>query len=59
MSRDVEYFKFHNLCDNKGVRITLMKLEDGNILGNYTPLSWNSTSNDWKNNLNYSSMVNK
>ena len=53
MSRDgIEYSKFHNLCDNKGATITLIKLEDGNILGIYTPLSWDSTSNDWKNDLN-------
>ena len=52
MSRDgIEYSKFHNLCDNKGATITLIKLEDGNILGNYTPLSWDSTSG-WKNDLN-------
>ena len=51
MSRDgIECSKFHNLCDNKGATITLIKLEDGNILGNYTPLSWDSTSN-WKNDL--------
>ena len=52
MSRDgTECSKFHNLCDNKGATITLIKLEDGNILGNYTPLSWDSTS-VWKNDLN-------
>ena len=51
MSRDgIEYSTFHNLCDNKGATITLIKLEDGNILGNYTPLSWDSTSG-WKNDL--------
>jgi hypothetical protein len=52
MSRDgIEYSQFHNLCDNKGETITLIKLEDGNILGIYTPLSWDSTS-VWKNDLN-------
>ena len=52
MSRDgIEYSQFHNLCDNKGATITLIKLEDGNILGIYTPLSWDSTS-VWKNDLN-------
>ncbi len=52
MSRDgIEYSTFHNLCDNKGATITLIKLEDGNILGNYTPLSWDSTSG-WKKDLN-------
>ena len=53
MSRDgIEYSQFHNLCDNKGATITLIKLEDGNILGNYTPLSWDSTTNKYKNDLN-------
>ena len=52
MSRDgIGYSQFHNLCDNKGATITLIKLEDGNILGIYTPLSWDSTS-VWKNDLN-------
>ena len=52
MSSDgIEYSTFHNLCDNKGATITLIKLEDGNILGIYTPLSWDSTS-VWKNDLN-------
>ena len=51
MSRDgIEYSQFHNLCDNKGATITLIKLEDGNILGNYTPLSWDTTFK-WKNDL--------
>ena len=34
MSRDgIEYSTFHNLCDNKGATITLIKLEDGKIKG--------------------------
>lgn len=44
MSRDGDNFQtFHNLCDNQGPTITLYQFED-NVLGLYTPLSWNTTS---------------
>ena len=39
---------FHELCDNKGSTLTLFHVNDGNIVGIYTPLSWDSNSN-WKN----------
>lgn len=49
MTRDGDNFTtFHRLCDNQGPTITLYKLEDNNVLGLYTPLSWNTTSN-WIN----------
>ena len=49
MSRDgIEVQTFHNLCDNKGPTIIIAKLIDGNILGTYTPLDWDSTKNDYK-----------
>ena len=52
MSRDgIEYSTFHKLCDNKGPTIVLTKLTDGNILGLYTPLDWDSKS-EWKSDLN-------
>ena len=52
MSRDgIETDTFHNLCDNKGPTIILTKLKDGNILGTYTPLDWDTKSN-WKSDLN-------
>ena len=52
MSRDgIKYSTFHNLCDNKGPTIVLTKLRDGNILGLYTPLDWDSKS-EWKSDLN-------
>ena len=43
-----KYSTFHELCDNKGSTLTLFHVNDGNIVGIYTPLSWNSTS-QWKN----------
>jgi len=39
---------FHELCDNKGPTLTLFHVNDGNIVGIYTPLSWDSKS-IWKN----------
>ena len=42
------YSTFHELCDNKGPTLTLFHVKDGNIVGIYTPLSWDSNSN-WKN----------
>ena len=38
---------FHQLCDNKGPTLTLFHVNDGNKVGIYTPLSWDSNSN-WK-----------
>ena len=35
---------FHKLCDNKGPTLTLFHVNDGNIVGIYTPLSWDETS---------------
>ena len=49
LSENGESFSaFHELCDNKGPTLTLFHVNDGNIVGIYTPLSWNSTS-QWKN----------
>jgi len=42
--------KFHELCDNKGATLTLFHIKDGNIVGIYTPLSWDTTSK-WKNDM--------
>ncbi len=51
-SRDgEEYSTFHKLCDNQGPTIVLAKLTDGNILGSYTPLDW-ETKSDWKSDPN-------
>ena len=42
---------FHKLCDNKGPTLLLLKLYDGNILGNYSPISWESEAG-WKDDPN-------
>ena len=34
--------KFHQLCDNKGATITIIKSECGSIFGGYTNISWTS-----------------
>ena len=43
--------KFHELCDNRGATLTLFKVEDGNIGGIFTPLSWDCNSG-WKGDMN-------
>ena len=37
-----EYSTFHNLCDNKGATVVLIKGTEGFIIGGYTPLNWKS-----------------
>ena len=39
-----KYSTFHELCDNKGPTLTLFHVNNGNIVGIYTPLSWDTTS---------------
>ena len=52
LTRDGEDYKtFHKLCDYKGPTIVLTKLIDGNILGLYTPLDW-ETKSYWKSDPN-------
>ena len=47
-SRDGDTFEiFHQLCDNKGPTITLIRSSEGFIFGGYNPLSWDNHSN-WK-----------
>ena len=43
--------EFHKRCDNKGPTLILFDLIDGNKIGIYTPLKW-ETSLQWKNDLN-------
>jgi len=45
-----KFSTFHELCDNKGPTLTLFHVNDGNIVGIYTPLSWDSTS-EWKEDM--------
>ena len=42
-----KFSTFHQLCDNKGPTLTLFHVNDGNKVGIYTPLSWDSKSG-WK-----------
>ena len=47
-----KYSTFHELCDNKGPTLTLFHIKDGDIVGIYTPLSWDSSFfGYWKNDL--------
>ena len=41
---------FHALCDNKGPTLALFQTDNENIVGIYTPLSWDSTSG-WKSDM--------
>ena len=36
--------KFHELCDNKGPTISIVTLQDGRIVGGYSPISWGLNS---------------
>ena len=48
-----ETFKiFHELCDNKGPTLTLIKLKNEEIIGGFTPISWDCSSN-WKNDIRF------
>ena len=51
--------KFHQLCDNKGPTLTLFLVNDGNIGGIYTPLSWDTTSNTKKDKDTFMFNLNK
>ena len=46
MSKDGDSVKiFHELCDNKGPTVILTKIKKRNIIGDFTPLSWDCISN--------------
>jgi len=34
--------KFHELCDNKGPTLSIIKSKDGKVFGGYTSASWSS-----------------
>ena len=52
LSRDGNEFQtFHNLCDNKGITLLLVKLDDGNIIGGYSTKDWDNSSG-WKQDNN-------
>ena len=46
-SKDGEsYDTFHDLCDNQGETLVLIKSDEDFIIGGYTPLNWdNKTKN--------------
>ena len=51
LTRDGDsFYKFHELCDNKGPTLTLFYTQEGISGGIYTPLSWDGYSS-WKNDL--------
>ena len=41
---------FHELCDNKGPNLILFHIKDGDKIGLFTPLSWDSNSG-WKKDM--------
>ena len=41
---------FHKLCDNKGATITIATLQDGRIIGAYSPVSWGEKNGEYINN---------
>ena len=41
---------FHQLADNKGATISIATLQDGRIIGAYSPISWGTTINNYINN---------
>ena len=42
--------KFHELCDGKGPTITIATLQDGRIVGAYSPISWGTVDGNYINN---------
>ena len=51
-SRDGDQIsKFHQLCDNKGPTLTLFYTNDENKGGIYTPLSWDTNTSGFKNDI--------
>ena len=47
------YDIFHQLCDNKGTTLILIKGKSGFIIGGYTPLDWDSISGFKKDNQTF------
>ena len=41
---------FHRLCDSKGPTITIATLQDGRIIGAYSPISWGTKNGEYINN---------
>ena len=48
MSKDGDNIKsYYEKCCNKGPTISLIKIDDGNIIGGYTPLNFNKSC-EWQ-----------
>ena len=45
-----KFSTFHELCDNKGPNLILFHIKEGDKIGIFTPLSWDSNSG-WKNDM--------
>ena len=43
-----EISKFHELCDEKGPTITIMKSKAGKVFGGFAMQSWDSKTGDYK-----------
>ena len=48
---DYSAFKFHELCDDQGATVTIIKTDHGNIFGGYTSESWTGFRH-WVNDKN-------
>jgi hypothetical protein len=46
--------KFHQLCDNKGATLTIIKSSNNYLFGGYTPLSWKNSGSYQQDNTNSS-----
>ena len=45
---------FHNICDNKGPTLTLIKTTKNKVFGGFTPLNWNNDKGNIYDELNQS-----
>ena len=53
LSKDGESIAtFHQLCDNKGPTITIFEKTDGTVTGIYSPLSFDTSYNNFKQDMN-------
>ena len=53
LSKDGESIAtFHQLCDNKGPTISIFEKTDGTVIGIYSPLSFDTSYNNFKQDMN-------
>jgi hypothetical protein len=48
---------FHGKCDNQSNTLTLIETTKGSIFGGFTPLSWDSTTNNYKSDSSQSGFL--